>query len=192
MSHDRVPRICSQAESPLTPRCEKALQQLRPLFFANHVKNFWAVVNRRLAEQSRAVQHRPALGVAGSKIEPCDARMGYRASAHSAWFQRHKQVASIQPFIAQSRRSSAHGHDFGMGGGVVQFAGPVLALANDHAVLDDDGANGHFTCISGESGQVQRMAHGFGKRKWRHVLTANPLTNLRQADKRAPLPAYPC
>src|SRR3546814_15330933 len=78
-----------------------------------------------------------------------------------------------------------------MRGRIVRFTGAVVALGDDRPVLDDDRTDRHFAPIGGDSREVEGAAHRFGDREIGHVLSANPLTNLRQADKRAPFPVHP-
>src|SRR3546814_463153 len=90
---------------PLTPRREKTPEQRRRFARANAVINLRPMVDRRLREDTWAVDDRAALWIVGAIIEARDSGVGDRAGAHRAGVERHIEVAAVEPFVESGRAS---------------------------------------------------------------------------------------
>ena len=122
--------------------------------------------------QRKHVQHRSGRARArlGRAIDhAAQARMQHGAAAHGARLQGHIERAIVQPVVAQARGRVAQRQHLGMGRGVALGDGRIAALADDGAVLDDDGAHGHLARLGGGTRQFQGGAHPglvVGLRQW--------------------------
>src|SRR3546814_2618490 len=92
-------------------------------------------------------------------IEARDSRVGDRAGAHRAGFERDIEVAAVEPFIAKLGRRHANRDDFGVRGRVVRFARAIVTFGDNRAILDDHRADGHFAPFGGDTGEIERAAH---------------------------------
>lgn len=152
----------------LTQRRKKIPEQRARRRCPYAIVNLGPVVHRWLGENARAMDDGAALGIVGAVIEPRDAGMSDRARAHCAGFEGDKEVAPVEAIVAKPCRRGANRDDFGMRGGIVRFAGTIMAFADNRAILDDDCADRHFAPVRCGFGEVERAAHRFGKRKLRH------------------------
>ena len=86
------------------PLPEEPAQHVRRFILADAGVDFGSVEALLLLEHPRAVFHRAALGVAGGIMQPRNAGMRNRPSAHRTWLQRHPQLAIGQAFVALTPR----------------------------------------------------------------------------------------
>lgn len=157
----------------LTALSEKISEQRRRFVCGNAGVNFGPVVQGRLFKQSRTMRHSAALGIVSAIIEPGYARMGDCACTHRTGLQRHPQVASNEPLIAEMRGRLPNGDYFGMGGRVMVTDRAVGTPTDNDTVLDDDGTNGHFALRGGSAGKNKRFIHHFaGFGQWHVILLA--------------------
>ncbi|MCX6556571.1 MAG: hypothetical protein NTW95_03935 [Candidatus Aminicenantes bacterium] len=99
------------------------------------------------------------LGIAGAVEQPGDARLHHGAVAHHAGLERDVQLAAIQAVFGGFFPGPAHGHDLGMGAGIVLPDRFVVAAADDLPFPDQHGAYRHFAPRFGPDGLEQRFFH---------------------------------
>ena len=108
--------------------------------------------------------HGAALGVTGGEIDPAQAREGNGPGAHGAGFQRHIEVATVEPLVAQRACGGANGEDLGVGGRVAVADDPIAGGGEDDAIAREHSADGRFAARGGRPGLVEGPRHGVGVR----------------------------
>ncbi len=95
-----------------------------------------------------------AFGVRCGEHKARDAGEGDCRRAHRARLQRYKQVVAGDALRAFLAADIANHQNFGMGGGIGQFAGAVAVAGDDFAIgaVDQNRANRHFVPGAGGKG----------------------------------------
>ncbi len=105
-----------------------------------------------LIEDTRAMDHAPALGIVGAVNQTADPRLADRTGAHGAGLQRHEQGEAGQPVIAASLGRHPDGQDLGMGGGIVGSDRRIAGAGHHLAGLGIDDHGPHGSLARGRSG----------------------------------------
>src|SRR6187399_1575813 len=143
----------------LAPLREKRLQQSAAFLGEDPALEGGVVVE---PFHRRQVDHAPAspgLGVGRAEDDSRDAGVQHGAHAHGAGLERHVELATGEPVVAQAGGRLAQGDDLGVGGGIGGADRPVPPAPDDLAVLDDDGADRNLPVSRGLFGEAQRFAH---------------------------------
>ena len=96
-------------------------------------------------------------GIGSGVDQAGDAGVEDSAGAHGAGFERDVESAAFVVFIEEAivfegAAGVAEGDDLGVGGGVVFAEDAVLAMGDDLALVDDDGADRDFAGGFGGAG----------------------------------------
>eukprot|EP01132_Coremiostelium_polycephalum_P008653 gene8653-10651_t len=100
-----------------------------------------------LGKKSRAVFHAAALDVLRPVVQSPDTGEGNGGSAHRAWLERDIEIATRQTLVIQRFAALPDDQNLRMGGGIVAFPGAVSGLGQNHAVLHQNGTDGHFAAF---------------------------------------------
>ncbi len=100
------------------------------------------------------MNHAATFRIGRSKHKTRDAGEGNCRRAHRARLQRHEQVVTGNALRAFLAADIADHQNFGMGGGIGQFAGAVAASGDDFpaGAVDQNRANRHFVPGAGGKG----------------------------------------
>ena len=150
-------RICGNPPGP-----EKGLKLQSRFGRQNAALNRGLVVQLAVLKQ---VQHRsgsPGARIGSPENHPFEPRVQYRAAAHGARLQRHKELAPVQPVVAQGQRRGAQGCDFSVRAGVVTPDGRVAAAGNQFPAFYDHRADGHLALGRSQPRLLQGQTHPVG------------------------------
>ena len=86
--------------------------------------------------------------------------MQHGAGAHGTRLQGNKELATVQPVVAQHLRGGTQGFNFRVSGGVVELDWGVGTFCKQLAAgVDDYGANRDFSAQLTGFGQLESMTH---------------------------------
>lgn len=116
-------------------------------------------MDRRLGVEADAALDGAAFRVGSTEIEPPDPCERNGGGAHGAWFQRHVEVATGEPFGGECRGGVADCDHFRMSGRVEVGDGAVAGRRDDLAVPDDHRTDRHFAALARRPCLGQREFH---------------------------------
>jgi hypothetical protein len=97
--------------------------------------------------------------IARGKHQTLHSCMHHCACAHRAGLERYIQRGIEQTVVTQRLGCGAHGDHFSVSRGVVRADRSIPPFSDDHAVFDDDRADGNLTCPFGVARQLERALH---------------------------------
>jgi len=117
------------------------------------------VVAGRLVEKPDAVVDRAGLGILGAVIDAPQPGMGDATGAHGARFQRHIEIAAVEPAGAASSERRPDRQHFGMRGGIVERPHAVALGGENGVSIDDHGADRRLAVGGGGFGKLEGEVH---------------------------------
>lgn len=114
-----------------------------------------------LREKTRAMIHRPALGIGGPIDKPAEPGVAQRAGAHRARLQRHiKRAAKRQAIITEARASFPQRQHFRMSAGILKSDRPIMRLGEHPTVRPNEHCSDRcFARVGGGLRKRDRGAH---------------------------------
>lgn len=100
-----------------------------------------------------------AFDIWATENDAADAGVDDGASAHGAGLFGDIEIAVGEAPVAEDALGLGEGEHFGVGGGVFEGFDLVPGTGDDLAVVDDDGADGHFVLGGGAAGLSERFTH---------------------------------
>ena len=114
---------------------------------------------RQRVGQVIATSRRSGFPVVSTEYDARDSRLGNRAHAHRAGFERHVQDGGRKTVVAGCARCLSQRDDLRMRRRVVIQYGTIMPSADDVAAGDDDRADRHLAGCLGFAGFLERLLH---------------------------------
>ena len=101
----------------------------------------------------------PVFGSRAPKTTAPHPRVDERADAHQARLERHVEVDTGHPVVAERPRGLAQRHHLGVGRRVDRANRPVVSTANDRSTRDGHGADWHLAGVRHQARLLERQTH---------------------------------
>jgi hypothetical protein len=97
--------------------------------------------------------------VIGTIDQAADTSVNQGSRAHGARLNCNKQVAVDQTVVSEVGSRFAKRNHLGVSGGIVVGNVAIRAASDDASLMQDDGADGHFSGFEGTLGAAKRLFH---------------------------------
>ena len=119
------------------------------------------MVHAQVRQNLETGADRAALGVIAAVNQARHTGLEDGSCAHAARLNRDVECGGGQAVVTKGAGGFAQDHDFGVGGGVAVANGAIAGARNNSRIVDQDRANGNFSCKGRGAGLVEGLLHEF-------------------------------